>query len=99
MTKPIEPPEEKLTEVIEGLDESIDELDTSVEQLDTKIERLTNVMGFWPTFFRGVIGALGAAIGATLVIALLIYILQALAGFPFVGALFQSLLDQLLQNK
>lgn len=92
-------PEGKLAEVIEDLDTSVDELDSSVEELDDSIESLTKSMGYWPSFFRGITGAIGAAIGATLVLGLIIYILQTLAGFPFVGTLFQTLLNQLIQNK
>lgn len=99
LPKQPEPAEEKLTEMIEDLDASVDELDSSVEELDNSIEQLTNKMGFWPTFFRGVIGALGAAIGGALVLGIIVYILQKLAGFPFIGELFQALLQQLLQNR
>lgn len=83
----------------EKLAEAIEDLDNDIAELDTTLERTLKSHGIWPTFFRGIIGALGAAIGATLVIALIVFILQKLAGVPFVGDYISTLLNEIQQNK
>jgi hypothetical protein len=80
--------EEQLAEVVEDLDKNI-------EVLDENIGKLNRSLSFWNTFGRGVVGAIGAAIGGALVIGLVIYILQSLAGVPFVGDYFNLLLNQI----
>ncbi len=83
----------------DGLTQSLENLDESVEDLDQDVRDLTRKYSFWPTLSRGVVGALGAAVGASIVIGLIVYALQALAGFPFIGQGFQTILNQIQQNK
>lgn len=83
----------------EKLRESIEDLDQNIEDLDTKIEELTNRFGFWPTLGRGIIGAVGAALGASLVIGFLVYLMQLLTGLPVVGTIFDGILGVIQQNK
>ncbi len=90
---PLDPKQiDKLTHKIEALNENIASLDTRVAA-SVKTQRPV------PTFMRGIIGALGAVIGATLVFALIVYILQALAGVPFIGHWFDSLVNQITQER
>lgn len=81
------------------LTEAIEDLETDIEDLDQTLEQSLKAQGTFPTFMRGVIGSLGALIGATLVIGLLVYILQKLAGVPFIGHYILTLLNQLQQGK
>lgn len=81
------------------LTEAIEDLDQNVEELDEHVELLISHDKFWRVFLKGVVGALGAAIGATVVIAIIVYVLQALAGAPFIGQYFYEILNTIQQNK
>jgi tetrahydromethanopterin S-methyltransferase subunit G len=80
------------------LKESIEHLDKNVEKLDTDINKLSSGFRYGPTFGRGIIGALGAVIGTTILLALIVYILQKLAGVPILGDEFRFFLDKLQQR-
>jgi len=45
----------------------------------------------WSAFLRGVFLGLGGVVGATLVVALLLFILHQLGGVPVLGPLFQGI--------
>lgn len=45
----------------------------------------------WAAFLRGVFMGLGGVIGATLVVAILLFILHQLGGIPLLGPLFQNI--------
>ncbi len=49
---------------------AIEELDQNIEELDQNITELNKGFKFWPTFGRGIVGSLGALIGATIIISL-----------------------------
>ena len=83
----------------DDLTKAIENLDDSVEDLDDSIKQSLKLGGWRATFARGIVGAIGAAVGATIIIGLMVYLLQKLAGAPFVGDLFRLLLQQLQQNK
>lgn len=96
MTNQIEP---NLQKSIEHLDNDLEKLDRSIDQLDDTLEKSLEVHGVWPTFGRGIIGALGAAIGGALVITAIVYILQGLTGVPFIGHYVDRLIQGVQQNK
>lgn len=81
------------------LTEAIEHLDHDIEELDTKLERHIKVYGWLPTFLRGIVGALGAAVGATIVLGFIVYALQRLVGVPYVGDIIDLILSQVQQNK
>ena len=82
--KPTPTPESPSADLIDALHE-----------LKTSVDSSNRANTFWPTLMRGVVGSLGAVLGATIVIAIVIFILQKLSGVPFVGQLFQLLLHTL----
>lgn len=88
-----------LEKSLEHLDKDLEKLDNSIDALDTTLEKSLKSHGMWPTFFRGIVGALGAAIGGAIVITALIYALQHLTGVPYLGDAFSSLLNLIQQNK
>lgn len=45
----------------------------------------------WRSFVRGVFGGLGGVVGATVMVALLVFLLQHFGGLPFIGHYFQTL--------
>ena len=45
----------------------------------------------WAAFLRGIFMGLGGVIGATLVVAILLFILHQLGGLPLLGPLFQNI--------
>ena len=95
-------PEEKMPHLeksLEHLDQDLEKLDSSIEELDTSLERSIKSHGLGPTFLRGVVGAVGAAIGGAIVLAALIYLFQYLSGVPIVGDAFSALLNLIQQNK
>lgn len=96
MTKQDKP---DLHESIEDLDKDLEKLDDTIDHLDRTLEKSIKSHGFLPTFLRGVIGAVGAAIGGALVIAILVYVLQGLTDAPFVGGYVDKLLNMVQQNK
>lgn len=49
----------------------------------------------WGSFVRGIFGGLGGVIGATLGVALLVFLLQHFGGLPVVGDFFRHLAQQL----
>lgn len=49
------------------------------------------------SFLRGVFQGLGSVVGATIVIALLLWILSALEALPLIGGLFESVQDSVEQ--
>jgi hypothetical protein len=65
----------------------------AMDDLDHDIQKLSRQFGFWPTFGRGIIGALGTALGATIVVAIILYALQRLAVLPVIGEAFTALLE------
>ena len=88
-----------LEKSIDHLDKDLEKLDDSIEKLDSTLEKSIKSHGFIPTFFRGIIGALGAAIGGAIVIALLVYILRQLVDWPVIGDTINSFLNLIQQNK
>jgi tetrahydromethanopterin S-methyltransferase subunit G len=80
------------------LKESIEHLDKNVEKLDTDINKLSSGFRYGPTFGRGIIGAVGAVIGTTILLTIVIYLLQKLAGIPIFGDEFRFFLDKLQQR-
>jgi hypothetical protein len=83
------------TKQAEELTSAIEDLDKNIEELDQNITQLNKGFKFWPTFGRGIVGSLGALIGATIIISLLLYLLQRLAVLPIIGEIFKLALDQL----
>ncbi len=49
----------------------------------------------WSSFLRGIFTGLGSVIGATLVVALLLWLLSAAGGVPIVGDFFRHLGDSI----
>lgn len=49
------------------------------------------------SFLRGIFQGLGSVVGATIVIALLLWILSALEALPLIGGLFESVQDTVEQ--
>lgn len=96
MTNQIQP---DLQKSIEHLDNDLEKLDTSIEKLDDTLEKSLSAHGFWPTFTRGIIGALGAAMGGALVIAAIVYLLEYLTGVPMIGPYIDKLIQSVQQNK
>lgn len=91
-----EHPKDPLTgKQVDKLTHEIETLSENVVALDTRVGASVKSQKPMPTFFRGIIGALGAVVGATVVLAIIVYILQALAGVPFVGHWFDTLRDQI----
>lgn len=81
-----------------NLNNSINELDQDVKVLDQDIKSLNKSNRGWPSFWRGIIGSLGAVIGATIIISFILYVLQRLAVLPVIGEIFRLALDH-LKNK
>jgi hypothetical protein len=54
---------------------------------------------FWFAFLKGVLGGVGSIVGATLAIALILWILSGLDQVPFVGHLSESVRQTLQQRK
>jgi len=82
----------------QNLNQSIQELDQDVKTLDHDIKGLNKSNSGWPSFWRGIIGSLGAVIGATIIISLVLYLLQRLSVLPVIGEIFRLALDH-LKNK
>jgi hypothetical protein len=97
MAEPTKPPINE--HQIEKLNHELESLNTNVASLDDNVASSNKSQRPGPTFARGVIGALGAAVGATLVLAALIYILQALSGVPIIGHIFDTIVHQITQTK
>ncbi len=76
-----------------------EKLTDAIEDLDETLEKSLKAQGYWPAFFRGAVGAVGAAIGATLILGLIILVLQKLADAPIIGHYILNILNQLQQGK
>lgn len=83
----------------EPLTKSIRALDKDVQQLDHDVKEANKQNRTWPSFWRGIVGSLGAVIGATILISLILYLLQRLAVLPVIGEIFKLALEQLRQGK
>lgn len=46
---------------------------------------------FWLSFWRGIAFGLGAALGGTIAVAFLLYILSQLSDIPFIGDIFETI--------
>lgn len=94
-----QPQSNNLASAMTELDQDIKKLDETMEELDDQLEQSIKAQGWWPTLLRGVIGALGAAVGATLIIGAIVYLLQYLSSTPYLGHYVNEILQQLQQNK
>ncbi len=74
-------------------------LTEAIEELDETIEKSLKSSGYFPSFLRGVFGALGAAIGATIILGLIVFVLQKLSEAPVIGHYIFTILNQLQQGK
>jgi len=54
---------------------------------------------FWFAFLKGVLGGVGSIVGATVAIALVLWVLSGLDQVPFVGHLSESVRQTLQQRK
>ncbi len=79
--------------------EDTERLADALEKLDSHVEDLIREEAFWRSFIKGILAAVGAAIGATLVLTIIVFVLQKLAGAPFVGHYVLELLRTIQQNK
>jgi hypothetical protein len=93
------PQSDNLATAMTELDQDIKKLDETMEELDDQLEQSIKAQGWWPTLLRGVIGALGAAVGATLIIGAIVYLLQQLTDAPVFGQYVNGILQQFQQNK
>lgn len=53
----------------------------------------------WSSFVRGIFAGLGGVIGASLVVALLLWILHLAGGAPFIGHYIQNVTNNIHTNK
>lgn len=65
----------------------------SIKKLIKSLDRINRNLGFWRSFLRGIMVALGSTIGFALAIALISYVLHFLSFIPGI----QNLIDA-LQN-
>ncbi len=77
------------------LNQSVQELDHDVKILDHDIKAANKSNYFWSTLSRGAVASLGALLGATIIISLILYLLQRLAVLPVIGEVFRLALDHL----
>jgi len=69
-------------------------------RLQQYVQALLNVRRIaWVSFFMGILNGLGAAIGATLVLALLLYILSRLEVLPHIGRFVSEIVKIVQQQK
>jgi hypothetical protein len=76
-----------------------DKLVKSIDQLDDSIEQSLAQQGFWPTLWRGIVGALGGIIGTAIALTIIVLLLQKLTGVPFVGNYVTKIVQDIQQNK
>lgn len=76
-----------------------EKLTKAIENLDDHVEDLIKEEAFWRSFVKGVIGSVGAAIGATLIIAIIVLVLQKLSGVPIIGNVVHTVLSLIQQKK
>lgn len=84
-----------LTEEMHWLRELLEKL-----RLQQYMQALLNLRRIaWVSFFSGILNGLGAAIGATLILALLIYVLSRLEVLPHIGQFVSEIVKIVQQQK
>lgn len=66
--------------------------------LSGNIARLNNQFSFGQAFLRGIISGLGSAIGATIILGLIVYLLGALRFIPWIGESINSYVIEMTRN-
>ena len=96
-----EPPSQEFNDRLAALAEEVRWLRNLLEKLRLQqyVQVLLNTRRIaWMSFLRGVLSGLGAAVGATLVLALLIYLLSRLEVIPHIGR-FVSEIVKIVQHQ
>ena len=84
-----------LTEEMHWLRELLEKL-----RLQQYMQALLNLRRIaWVSFFSGILSGLGAAIGATLILALLVYVLSRLEVLPHIGRFVSEIVKIVQQQK
>ncbi len=72
--------------------------DNATEKLAKELHRTNRLLGKKQAFYRGMISGLGASIGATLILALLLWIFSQLEYIPVIGTIIKPANEVLKNN-
>lgn len=72
--------------------------DKSAELLASELKRTNKLLGKKNAFYRGVISGLGATIGATILISIVLWALSQLEYIPFLGSYIKPANEVIRQN-
>jgi hypothetical protein len=90
----------KLKKAVKKAEVAVDR-QKEAEELGKKLQNfydsgyVNRKQAFWFAFLKGILGGLGSVVGATVAIALILWILSGLDQVPFVGHLSESVRDTL----
>ena len=75
-----------------------DELTEEIKKLNTVINRLYKKQSFMRSFVNGVFMGLGSVVGATLVVAVIVYLLNQVNLIPVIGNWLSQIISEALTN-
>lgn len=78
--------------------EKQDALTKAVEEMNSHLRNLTKNQSFFHSFMSGLFSGLGSVIGATFVVALLLWVLGHLQLVPLIGAWLADIVKVVQQN-
>ncbi len=74
------------------------DLASEIEKLNVILTKLYTRNSFWHSFFRGILTGFGYAIGATIIFAVLVYLLGKINLVPVIGEWLGAIISQAVLN-
>lgn len=74
------------------------DLAQEIKRLNHVINRLYKQQSLWHSFLRGILSGLGSVLGATIIVALIAYLLRNINLVPIIGDWLSQIFANVLQN-
>lgn len=75
-----------------------DSYQKELKRLNRNLSRLNAKQSFGRIFITGIISGLGSAIGATLIVAILVYLISKIELIPVIGSWLSTLIKEIMSN-
>jgi len=76
----------------------LDPVQEELKNLNHNLIRLNSKQSFGRIFLTGIISGLGSAVGATLIVAILLYLLSKVELIPIIGSWLSNLVGEIMAN-